>query len=177
MATVRLATGDYGLRSTAAKLWAVDRDLCFKAAAAVLVLGGFFLPWVQGAGVFSLRTFSGFELAGIAGDLGRENTGVPLPSLVFYLVPATVLNAAVLVALAGSIRLSTLHQAVVSGVAGLYGCAVAGGILFLVLVPGSGVHNVAGGPQAGLFVVFAGSLTSLVTGLRRLLNRAPTASN
>src|SRR5258705_5828065 len=128
MATVRFATDAYGLRSTGGKRWTVDRELCFTVAAAVLVIGGFFLPWVRGAGILGLRSFSGFELAGIAQDLGRENTVVPLPGLVLYLVPATVLNAAVLVALAGLIRLSAFYQGVVSLVAGLYGCAVTGGI-------------------------------------------------
>ena len=57
--------------------------------------------------------------------------------------------------------------------AGLYSCAVAGGILLLILAPISGLSHVAGGPQAGLFLVLGGSLTFLLTGLRRLRTRGP----
>ena len=141
------------------------------AVASVLVIGGFFLPWVRGAGIFSLRSFSGFALAGIARDLGRDYAVVPLPGLVIFLVPAAVLNATVIATIGGSIGLTGLHRTLVSIAAGIYGCAVTGGILFLVLAPVSGVHAVASGPQAGLFLAFGGCLVLLLSGLKGLQTR------
>src|SRR5438876_1250141 len=114
MATVRSATGAYGLRPTGERHLTPDWDVCVTAVATLLVIGGFFLPWVRGAGIFSFRSFSGFALAGIARDLGREYALVPLPGLVILLVPAAVLNATVLAILGGSIGLSGLHRTLVS---------------------------------------------------------------
>jgi hypothetical protein len=168
MATVRSATRAYGVRLTDERHVTLDWEVCLTAVATVLVVGGFFLPWVRGAGIFSLRSFSGFALAGIARDLGQEYAAVPLPGLVILLVPAAVLNASVLATLGGLVGLTALHRAFISIAAGIYGSAVTGGILFLVLIPVSGVQAVAGGPQAGLFFVFGGSLALLLSGLNLL---------
>src|ERR1700730_9508418 len=104
MANVRSKIAAQTLQASGEKGFPFDPYAALAAVAAALVTAGFFLPWLQGAGIVSERCFGGFALARVARDLGPDPLLLSLPGLplVLYLVPALVLNAALLFALAAS---------------------------------------------------------------------------
>jgi len=132
----------------------------------MLVVAGFFLPWVQGDGVFALRTFSGF---GLARDLHTITssietvTGGSLTPLLFYIAPAGAVGIAVYTALAG---VSALSRMLSTGV-GVYALALAVLVLVIAMTPVTDATRLLGTPSWGLGVTVAGGALLVAGGLRR----------
>jgi hypothetical protein len=179
VASLRLESISYrkeaGLRLSVRLAWLASRvERCAALAAAVLIILGFFLPWTRGVGPFSMRSFSGFELARLARDAsgGDSLLSLQTTAIALYLVPAIAINALLLSATNGLLRLSPRQRSVASLGAGAYGCLVTAVALFLMLVPTAGVDEVLHRPEIGLGFEAAGSLGFIYLGAKRLAKNA-----
>lgn len=141
-------------------------------AAAALVCAGFFLPWMDGAGPFALRSFSGFDFARlvrnfeITADTASSSAQVRGSAVAIYLVPAAAVNAAVLHALARFAGLSRRAAAAALVIASAYVLAVLGLVLVLSLAPLNGFASAVGLPSWGFALTLAGALALGGEGLR-----------
>ena len=132
------------------------------AVAAALALTGFFLPWMNGAGPFDLRSFSGFDFARlvrnfeITADSASSSAQVRGTAVALYLVPALALNAAVLHVAAPLLGLQGRLVGWALLDSGGYALAVLALLLFLSLAPLNDFASTVGLPSWG----FALSVTS-----------------
>jgi hypothetical protein len=129
----------------------------------LLVVAGFFLPWVEGAAVLDTRAFSGFDLARllrnfeIAVASGTSVNQIRLSAIALYLVPALAVNAAVLQCL--SLRVAGARPAarVAALAAGFYAAAALTVLFFLSQVRVNDFERVVGTPAWGSLLVVAGA--------------------
>jgi len=151
--------------------------------ATCLVLVGFFQPWMDGAGVFALRSFSGLDFARLLRNLeiAADSTGdrgqITATALAIYLVPALAVNAAVLSQLSASVR--PLHRAagVASLVAGAYSLALLTFILLLSVTPINDFSRVVGAPSWGFWLTLSGALGLALLGVRALRRSLASATS
>ena len=136
-------------------------------AGAVLIVAGFFLPWLQGDGVFAMRTFSGFDFATVAHNVVRgmavSSTQSLAPAL-FYFAPAAAIGVASYATLApgsGPGRLAALTV-------GCYTLCLVIAALVLALTPISQATRLLGPPSWGLMVTALGALTLVVAATRSM---------
>lgn len=146
-------------------------------AALTLVVGGFFLPWMDGSGPFGLRTFSGFDFARlvrnfeITTDSASGAAQVRVTAVALYLVPAAAVNAAVLHVLSGLAGLRGRIIGWTIAVGGAYVVAILAVVLLLSLVPLNDFKNAVGLPRWGFATSLAGGLLLAWAG-RNELRRA-----
>ena len=151
-----------------------------SVGAALLVFGGFFLPWMDGSGPFGLRTFSGFDFARlvrnfeITADSASATAQVRVSAIAMYIIPAAAVNAAVLHVLSAlaELRGRAIGSAMAAG--GLYVVGMLTLVLFLSLVPLNDFESAVGPPSWGFGVTLGGGLLLAWTGrgeLRRATNR------
>jgi hypothetical protein len=129
----------------------------------MLIVAGFFLPWVEGANVLDFHSFSGFDLArlvrnfeinaGSDAGLGRLRA----TALALYLVPALGVNAAMLecLALKRPEARSLARLAALS--AGVYPIVSLAAVFALSQVPLNDFERVVGTPSWGFSVSAAGA--------------------
>jgi hypothetical protein len=133
-------------------------------AALALVVGGFFLPWMDGSGPFGLRTFSGFDFARlvrnfeITTDSASGAAQVRGTAIALYLVPAAAVNSAVLHVLSGvaGLRGPIVGWTIAAG--GAYVIAILAVVLFLSLAPLNDFENAVGLPRWGFAACLGGGL-------------------
>ncbi|MEX1253288.1 MAG: hypothetical protein WEE64_02995 [Dehalococcoidia bacterium] len=144
--------------------------------AAALAVAGFFLPWMNGAGPFDLRSFSGFDFARlvrnfeITADSASSSAQVRGTAVALYLVPALALNAAVLHAAAPLLGLQRRLVGWALLVSGAYALAILGLLLLLSLAPLNDFQSSVGLPSWG-FALSAASGALLVWLGRRELSQ------
>ena len=149
-----------------------------SATAAVILVVGFFLPWMAGTDVFEFRTFSGFDFARlirnfeITADTTSESGQVRAAAAGLYMVPALAINGAV-VHLGSAFRPDLRRWAAVTMVAGaFYAAAVLALTLFLSLVDVNEFATVVGAPRLGFFVSVIGSVVLATVGVREMRSPA-----
>ncbi len=139
--------------------------------AAGLVLTGFFLPWIHGAGVFSLRSFSGFDLARLVRhyEIAVDSPTFPRAiALALYFAPACALNAALVSVVAGRLGLSRRLRALTLMGSGGYACLIVGTVLVASLGAVGQAQRALSQPEPGLALAAAGSLALVYFGFRQL---------
>lgn len=141
-----------------------------SVAAAALVVGGFFAPWMEGAGPLDLRTFSGFDFARlmrnfeIAADSAAETGGVRGAALALYLAPALAVNGALLHQLRGfEIMRAAGGPALIAG--GAYAAWVLAVVLLLSQAPVNDFERVVGTPSWGYGLTAVGAAALVAVGL------------
>lgn len=128
-------------------------------AGAVLVVSGFFLPWLNGAAEFAARDFSGFDLARLVRNFEIVASSSPeagrlgLIAAVLYTVPALAVNGAIL-SLAPAIHRKA--GAIALAVAAVYALVVLTLTAAMTVIPGTDLEGVLGAPMKGFFVSIAG---------------------
>jgi hypothetical protein len=140
--------------------------------AALLVLGGFFLPWMEGAGPFGERSFSGFDFArlvrnfDLAADTASSTGQVRGTAIALYLIPAAAINGAVLHVIETLSR--SRHQAAAWALiaAGAYTLLLLAVLLVLSSVPFNDFAGAVGRPSWGYVATVAGALALLWCGKR-----------
>lgn len=135
-----------------------------SVAGAALVMMGFFLPWMDGANAFDLRTFSGFDFARlvrnfeITADSAQASGGIRVTAIAIYLMPALAINGAVLHQVSAFAK--SLHRAagVALLLAALYILSMLSVLLFLSVVPVNRLADAVGSPSWGFGLTLAGAL-------------------
>jgi hypothetical protein len=144
------------------------RRIALTIGACALIALGFFLPWVEGADLMDLRSFSGFDLARLVRNFeinADSEAGLGqlrATALSLYLVPALAINAAVIECMsAGTPTLGPAGRlaALVSGVYVLLVLAV---VLFLAQVPVNHFEVVVGTPSWGFAATAIGGAALVV---------------
>lgn len=149
------------------------------AAAAALVVIGFFSPWMDGTSAFDLRTFSGFDFARlvrnfeITADSAEASGQIRASALAIYLMPAVAINGALLLqisALYGSFRYA-------AGVALLLAAGYIAAMLFalflLSAVPVNQFAEIVGLPSWGFGLTLLGALLLGLLGHRAVRGDRP----
>jgi hypothetical protein len=137
-----------------------------------LIVLGFFLPWLEGAGIMDLRSFSGFDLARlarnfeIAADSEAGAGRIRATALALYLVPALAINAAIFEASTFRLRETLPMARLACLTAGVYAVVVLAAVLLLSQAPFNGFELVAGTPAWGFVVTAAGAVLSIVLGVQ-----------
>lgn len=142
--------------------------------AAALVLGGFFLPWMAGAGPFETRSFSGFDFARlvrnfeIIADSASSTAPIRGTAIAIYLVPAAAVNGGVLYLIAAFAKLDRrlVGWALVIGAA--YILVMLALLLFLSLAPLTPFELAVGMPRWGFALSLTGGLLLAWLGQREL---------
>ncbi|HLB26658.1 MAG TPA: hypothetical protein VJN32_03340 [Dehalococcoidia bacterium] len=151
--------------------------------ATCLVLAGFFLPWMDGASVFALRSFSGFDFARllrnleIAADSPGDRGQITATAVAIYLVPALAVNAAVLSQLSASVKPLRHAAGVAHLVAGAYCLALLTFILLLSITPINDFSRVVGAPSWGFWLTLSGALGLAMLGVRALRRSFASAAS
>ena len=151
--------------------------LLLSLGACLLIVIGFFLPWMEGSNELSHRGFSGFDFARLIRNFeitaaSESETGrIRAAAFLLYLMPALAVNAAVLTALAGKFGIPGRVAAASVMVAGLYGLVVLGVLYFLSVVQLNDFAGVVGAPRYGFLLSALGSAVLLGVGLARLPRR------
>lgn len=148
-----------------------------SAGAAALVFGGFFLPWMAGAGPFETRAFSGFDFARLVRNFeiiaGSLSSTAPIrgTAIAIYLIPALAMNGAILHLLDAFAKLPRrlVGWALVLG--GAYSLTMLAFLLFLSLAPLTPFEATVGLPRSGFVLSLGGGLLLAWLGQREL--RAP----
>lgn len=132
----------------------------------MLILFGFFLPWVDGTSDFAARDFSGFDLARLVrnfeivasspSESGRDR----LTAIALYAMPALAVNGAILTLVPVVQRRAA---AAALGVAAGYAGAVLTAVAALTAASWTDLYRVLGAPQAGFFVSAAGTVAVAVS--------------
>ena len=142
----------------------------------MLVVAGFFLPWIHGSAEFASRDFTGFDLARLVRNFeivaasSREAGGFRLTAAVIYLMPALAVNGATLAWLAAAPRISTAALLF----AAVYAAVVLFGVAFLSIASWTELQRVLGGLMPGFGCSLAGSLALLSAGVVLLREPAVT---
>jgi hypothetical protein len=143
-------------------------------AAAALALAGFFLPWMEGAGPFDLRSFSGFDFARLVRnfEITAESTSstaqVRGTAVALYLVPALAVNAAVLRLVSPWLGLDRTLVGRVLLCSGAYALALLALLLLLSLAPLNDFASTVGLPSWGFALSTASGAVLVWLGLREL---------
>ena len=124
---------------------------------------GFFLPWVEGAGILDFRSFSGLDLARLArnfeittsSDAGASQ--VRLTALCLYLVPALAVNAVVLAYVCRAAPPVSQVARIAAAFAGGYAAVILALVIFLSQASVNDFERVAGTPSWGSLATAAGA--------------------
>lgn len=142
----------------------------------MLVVAGFFLPWIHGSAEFASRDFTGFDLARlvrnfeIVASSSQEAGEFRATAVVIYLVPALAVNGAALAWLAASRRVGAAALLTTAG----YTMFLLVGLALLSVASWTELQRVLGGLMAGFAFSLAGSLALLTAGGMLLRDRAAT---
>jgi len=146
-------------------------------AGAALVVIGFFLPWLDGTAEFAARDFSGFDFARlirnfeITAESQSEAGQIQATALLVYLMPALVVNSAVLRLVRRAARIPAAAVAGASVAAGGYGLLVLSAFVFLSVVEVNDFAGVVGAPRYGFLLSALGCAVLLGVGLAGLPHR------
>ena len=147
------------------------------AGAAALVFGGFFLPWMGGAGPFDTRTFSGFDFARlvrnfeIIADSLSSSASIRGTAIAIYLMPALAMNGAILHLIATFAKLPRRLVGYALVLGGAYSLTMLAILLFLSLAPVTPFEATVGRPRWGFAASLSGGLLLAWLGQQEL--RAP----
>jgi hypothetical protein len=145
-----------------------------SVVAALLVLRGFFLPWMEGAGPFGERSFSGFDFARLVrnfeltADTASSTGQVRGTAIALYLIPAAAINGAVLHVIETLSRSHHRAAAWALIAAGAYALLLLAVLLMMSIVPFNDFAGAVGRPSWGFVATLAGALALLWCGKRAL---------
>lgn len=151
-------------------------------AAAAVTVAAFFLPWMDGAQPLRFHSFSGFDFARlvrnfeITAESQSEAGQIQATALLIYLMPALVVNSAVLRLIRRATGIPSAAVAGASAAAGGYGLVVLSALAFLSMVHVNDFANVVGAPRYGFLISALGCAVLLGVGLARLPHRRPARS-
>jgi hypothetical protein len=137
---------------------------------------------MDGAQALRFHSFSGFDFARlirnfeITAESQSEAGQIRATALLIYLMPALVVNSAVLRLLRRATGIPPAAVAGASVAAGGYGLSVLGVLLFLSMVHVNDFADVVGAPRYGFLVSALGCAVLLGLGLARLPRRRPSRS-
>lgn len=126
-----------------------------SSALAAVVLGSFFLPWMEGAGPFGERSFSGFDFARLvrnfelAADSATDSGQVRGTAVALYLIPAAAINGAFLHVLASIARSDRAVAGWALVIGGAYALLLIGFLLAMSVVPFNDFAGAVGTPTWG----------------------------
>ena len=149
---------------------------------AAFVVIGFFLPWLDGTAEFAARDFSGFDFARlirnfeITAESQSEAGQIRATALLIYLMPALVVNSAILRLVRRAVGIPATVVAYSSVVAGGYGLVLLSALVFLSVVEVNEFAVVVGAPQYGFLITALGCAVLLGAGLARLPYRRAARS-
>ena len=151
-------------------------------AAAAVTVAAFFLPWMDGAQALRFHSFSGFDFARlirnfeITAESQSEAGQIRATALLIYLMPALVVNSAVLRLVRRAAGIPATAVAYSSLAAGGYGLVVLSTVVFLSVVQVNDFAGVVGAPRYGLLISALGCAVLLGVGLARLPHRCSVRS-
>ena len=143
------------------------------AAAAAAVLLAFFLPWMDGAGPFDQRAFSGFDFARlirnfeITTDTTSSFAQVRGTAIAIYLAPALAANAAAIAVAAPVAGFSGRFVRWCLSGAALYVLALHGLIFLMSAAPMNEFSDAVGLPREGTLLAVGGAATMWFSARRR----------
>ena len=143
-------------------------------AAAAITVAAFFLPWMDGAQPLRFHSFSGFDFARlirnfeITAESQSEAGQIQATAVLIYLMPALVVNSAVLRLVRRAARIPPAAVAGASVAAGSYGLVVLSAVVFLGMVHVNDFADVVGAPRYGFLISALGCAVLLGVGLARL---------
>jgi hypothetical protein len=144
------------------------------------MVAAFFLPWMDGSAELDQRTFSGFDFARlirnfeITADSASSTGGIRATALAIYLMPALVINGAVVQGLERPLGWARIVSGIALASAGFYSLLILATVLFLSVVAINDFAHVIGPPEYGFGLCALASIKLVVLGIAGL--RSTSAS-
>jgi hypothetical protein len=151
--------------------------------AAALVVIGFFLPWMDGANAFDLRTFSGFDFARLVRNFEITAGSVPetgqirATAVAVYLMPALAINGAFLYQISAFARSLRYAAGVALLLAAIYIVSMLLALLFLSMVHINQFADVVGPPLWGFGLTLWGALLLGWLGQKEMRQARPLSAD
>jgi hypothetical protein len=138
---------------------------------AAVVVAAFFLPWMSGSHELRFHEFSGFDFARLIRNFeitasSQSETGqIRATALLIYLMPAMAANAALMTLLESPAGIPRRVATGATALAGGYGLAVLGAMVFLSAVEVNEFADVVGAPRYGFVLSALGCAVLVGCGL------------
>lgn len=151
-------------------------------AAAAVTVAAFFMPWMDGAQALRFHSFSGFDFARlirnfeITAESQSEEGQIRATALLIYLMPALVVNSAILRLVRRAAGVPATVVAYSSAAAGGYGLVLLTALVFMSTVQVNDFAGVVGAPRYGFLLSALGCAVLLGVGLARLPRRRAARS-